>query len=171
VPGLAPSVLGSRPMLTYILGAFQKLMLFLALSGSLNAEFDRLQPGRDHTKLAAQIAQVALSEPVLLRKGWDSPKGASALLGATVGQESSYGARRVGDSRHSFGITQIFGRKDLENDDDGALREGWRQIRVSFEMCPDEPFGAYLSGKCLDGTVKRESAARMRLAKTIKENL
>lgn len=119
---------------------------FVLLFAQVNAWCDAEQPWRDHAELAAKIAVVSLGHPIFAESIDPDARGTAAHLTSTVEDESSFGARIVGDGGKSHGVAQIWERPDLENDDVANLIEASRQIRISFEMCGD--YRAYFSGRC-----------------------
>jgi hypothetical protein len=155
----------------YLAHIVSRFLRFLALALAIQTAMDSRQPGASHWALAQKVAGVAMSVPPLPKShSWGNVSGTARLLTATVAQESAFGLlRHPGDGGHSYGVGQIWGRPDLENDDDENLRESWRQIEVSFEMCGD--LEAYLSGKCMGGKVRQQSDRRLGLAKSMKKEI
>lgn len=149
-------------MFTYIAYIWRFIVFALAIQ----VQLDKAQPGVPHAALARHFARMALElDP-------DAPERVAGILEAHARQESSFGLRRDGDSHQSWGMYQIFGRPDLEWDDDAAAREAWRQTLVGLQECPKAPFSMYLSGKCiLEGRVRHQADARMRLARQYEKEL
>lgn len=134
------------PALTRLL-AFAR---FAWLTAIVCSWADHEQPWRDHTELAAKIAYVAIASPIFDASIDPLSLGSAAHLTSTVEDESSFGARIVGDGGRSHGVAQIWMRPDLEHDDVANLIEASRQIRISFAMCGD--YRAYFAGVCTHST-------------------
>lgn len=139
------------------ISAFAKFaVIWILATGAMPA----IAPYAHDDRAPIAIAFVASSEPPLFEDDADGTRTLAVLL-ATAREESSMRPDSIGDHGRAFGLFQIWRRPDLM----AAIpnvREGLRQIRISFAECPQSPFDLYLSGKCgKSARVSRQSDRRM----------
>jgi len=138
------------------LTSFARFILALALATRVvTVEAPQMHDDR----AAGAIAFVAANDPPLFDDDFDGTRTLAVLL-ATAREESSFNVGALGDHGRAIGLMQVWRRSDLWAPVPN-VREGLRQLRVSFAMCPKHPFAPYLSGVCQGGRVGRQSDRRL----------